>query len=84
MLPGKASPLTSGSAVMNSEYADYGGVLQLGVPSQDMPKAIYYMALAKIDDKDRKMSFSGSIMVLNRSQNRLVSIGSPCADSLFD
>ena len=43
--------------VMNSEYADYGGVLQkLGVSSQDMPKAIYYMALAKIDDKDRKMS----------------------------
>lgn len=39
--------------VMNSEYADYGGVLQkLGVPSQDMPKAIYLMALAKIDDKD--------------------------------
>ena len=44
-------------AVMNSEYADYGGVLQkLGVSSQDMPKAIYYMALAKIDDKDGKMS----------------------------
>lgn len=43
--------------VMNSEYADYGGVLQkLGVSSQDMPKAVYYMALAKIDDKDRKMS----------------------------
>jgi hypothetical protein len=42
---------------MNGEYADYGGVLQkLGVSSQDMPKAIYYMALAKIDDKDRKMS----------------------------
>ena len=39
--------------VMNSEYADYGGVLtKLGVSSQDMPKAIYYMALAKIDDKD--------------------------------
>lgn len=44
-------------AVMNGEYADYGGVLQkLGVTSQDMPKAVYYMALAKIDDKDRKMS----------------------------
>lgn len=44
-------------AVMNSEYADYGGVLQkLGVPTSDMPKAIYFMALAKIDDKDRKMS----------------------------
>ena len=29
--------------VMNSEYADYGGVLtKLGVSSQDMPKAIYY------------------------------------------
>ena len=44
-------------AVMNSKYADYGGVLQkLGIPSQDMPKAIYLMSLAKIDDKDRKMS----------------------------
>lgn len=44
-------------AVMNSEYADYGGVLQkLGVSSQDMPKAVYLMALAKMDDKDRKMS----------------------------
>ena len=39
--------------LMNSEYADYGGVLtKLGVSSQDLPKAIYYMALAKIDDKD--------------------------------
>lgn len=43
--------------LMNSEYADYGGVLQkLGVSSQDMPKAIYYMALAKVDDKDAKQS----------------------------
>ena len=43
--------------LMNSEYADYGGVLQkLGVPSTDVPKAIYLMALARIDDKDRKMS----------------------------
>lgn len=43
--------------VMNSEYADYGGVLlKLGVSSQDMPKAVYLMALAKMDDKDRKMS----------------------------
>lgn len=39
--------------LMNSEYADYGGVLiKMGVSSQDLPKAIYYMALAKIDDKD--------------------------------
>lgn len=44
-------------ALMNGEYADYGGVLQkLGIPQQDMPKAIYYMALAKLDDKDRKKS----------------------------
>lgn len=44
-------------ALMNSEYADYGGVLQkLGVSSSDMPKAIYYMALAKLDDKDAKES----------------------------
>lgn len=40
-------------ALMNSEYADYGGVLQkLGVTPSEMPKAIYYMALAKMDDKD--------------------------------
>ena len=39
--------------VMNSEYADYGGVLaKLGVPSPEIPKAVYMMALAKIDDKD--------------------------------
>lgn len=43
--------------VMNGEYADYGGVLaKLGVTNQDMPKAIYYMALAKIDDKDARAS----------------------------
>jgi hypothetical protein len=44
-------------AVMNSEWADYGGVLmKLGVPHGDIPKAIYMMALARIDDKDRKES----------------------------
>lgn len=44
-------------ALMNKEYSDYGGVLQkLGVPQQDIPKAIYMMALAKIDDKDRRES----------------------------
>lgn len=43
--------------VMNSEYSDYGGVLpKLGVSAQDMPKAVYMMALAKIDDRDRKES----------------------------
>lgn len=43
--------------VMNSIFSDYGGVLQkLGISSQDMPKAVYLMALAKIDDKDRKMT----------------------------
>lgn len=43
--------------IMNSEYADYGGVLtKLGVSNQDMPKAIYSMSLAKIDDKDRRES----------------------------
>ena len=43
--------------VMNSLYADYGGALsKLGVSHQDMPKAIYMMALAKIDDKDSKES----------------------------
>ena len=43
--------------LMNGEYADYGGVLQkLGIPQSDMPKAIYLMALAKIDDKDRRES----------------------------
>ena len=44
-------------ALMNKEYSDYGGVLQkLGLPQQDIPKAIYMMALAKIDDKDRRES----------------------------
>lgn len=43
--------------MMNNEYADYGGVLQkLGVSPMDMPKAIYYMAIAKIDDMDRRES----------------------------
>lgn len=43
--------------LMNGEYADYGGVLhRLGISQQDMPKAIYMMALAKLDDKDRKES----------------------------
>lgn len=43
--------------LMNSVYADYGGVLQqLGIPSPEMPRAVYMMALAKLDDKDRKMS----------------------------
>lgn len=43
--------------LMNGEYADYGGVLQkLGIPQSDIPKAIYLMALAKLDDKDRKKS----------------------------
>ena len=43
--------------VMNNLYSDYGGVVsKLGVSHQDMPKAIYMMALAKIDDKDRRES----------------------------
>ena len=43
--------------MMNNEYADYGGVLmKLGLSSQEIPKAVYLMALAKIDDKDRKHS----------------------------
>lgn len=43
--------------LMNSVYADYGGVLmKIGVPIPEIPKAVYLMALAKIDDKDRKMS----------------------------
>lgn len=41
--------------VMNNLYSDYGGVLsKLGVAPADMPKAIYLMALAKIDDRDRR------------------------------
>lgn len=44
-------------ALMNSEYADYGGVLtKLGISVQDLPKATYYMSLARIDDKDAKES----------------------------
>ena len=43
--------------VMNSIFADYGGALmKLGVAPTDMPKAVYLMALAKIDDKDRHKS----------------------------
>ena len=43
--------------VMNSEYADYGGALmKLGIPPHDIPKAVYLMALAKIDDKDKRES----------------------------
>lgn len=43
--------------VMNGEYADYGGVLhKLGISPQELPKAVYMMALAKIDDRDRKES----------------------------
>lgn len=41
--------------LMNDVYADYGGVLQkLGVSPQDMPKAVYMMALARVNDRDRK------------------------------
>lgn len=43
--------------LMNNVYSDYGGVLhKLGVTAQDMPKAVYMMALAKLDDKDRRES----------------------------
>ena len=42
-------------ALMTSRYADYGGALmKMGISQGDMPKAIYYMALAKLDDKDMK------------------------------
>lgn len=44
-------------ALMNGQYADYGGALmKLRIPPADMPKAIYYMAIAMLDDKDRKES----------------------------
>ena len=43
--------------LMNAMYADYGGVLmKLNVPAPEMPKAIYLMSLAKVDDKDMPMS----------------------------
>ena len=43
--------------LMNNVYSDYGGVLhKLGVSAPDMPKAVYMMALAKLDDKDRRES----------------------------
>ena len=43
--------------LMNAAYADYGGVLmKLGVPIQDIPKAAYLMALARLDDKDARMT----------------------------
>lgn len=44
-------------ALMNSRWADYGGALmKMGIAQADMPKAIYLMALAKLDDKDMKES----------------------------
>jgi hypothetical protein len=44
-------------ALMNSQWADYGGALiKMGIAPMDMPKAIYYHALAKLDDKDMKES----------------------------
>lgn len=44
-------------ALMNNQFSDYGGVLmKLGLPPHDIPRAIYLMALAKLDDKDRKES----------------------------
>ena len=40
-------------ALMNSRWADYGGALmKMGIAPVDMPKAVYYLALAKLDDKD--------------------------------
>ena len=43
--------------LMNAAYADYGGVLmKLGLPMADIPKAAYLMALARLDDKDAKMT----------------------------
>ena len=40
-------------ALMNSRWADYGGALmKMGIAPMDMPKAVYYLALAKLDDKD--------------------------------
>jgi hypothetical protein len=40
---------------MNGVYSDYGGVLmKLGVT--EIPKAVYLMSLARLDDKDRKMT----------------------------
>lgn len=39
--------------LMNSTWADYGGVLmKIGLPPQEIPRAVYLMALAKLDDKD--------------------------------
>ena len=43
--------------LMNDVYADYGGVLpKLGVSPSDIPKAVYMMALARVNDRDRKQS----------------------------
>ena len=43
--------------LMNGVYSDYGGVLmKLGLPMTDIPKAAYLMALARLDDKDRRMT----------------------------
>ena len=43
--------------LMNNQYSDYGGALvRLGITPAEMPKAVYILALAKLDDKDRKES----------------------------
>lgn len=44
-------------ALMNSQWADYGGALmKMGIAPMDMPKAVYFLALAKLDDKDMHKS----------------------------
>jgi hypothetical protein len=43
--------------LMNSIWADFGGVLmKIGFPPQEIPRTAYLMALARLDDKDRKES----------------------------
>ena len=39
--------------LMNNVWSDYGGVLmKIGLPPMEIPRAVYLMALAKLDDKD--------------------------------
>ena len=40
-------------ALMNNIWSDYGGALmKIGLPPLEIPRAVYLMALAKMDDKD--------------------------------
>jgi hypothetical protein len=42
--------------LINNIYSDYGGVISKLVDNSGVPKVCYMMAIAKLEDRDRKMS----------------------------